>query len=94
LPTIVRVKHSAKEYVSYEDDTVVHSNAIEHVFSVFERGMVGFYQHCGEAHLPRYLTEFEFRYNRRTALGYTDAMRADEALKGIGGKRLTYRRTH
>ena len=30
---------------------------------------IGVYQHCGEAHLHRYLAEFEFRYNRRSALG-------------------------
>jgi hypothetical protein len=50
------------------------------VFSVFKRGMVGVYQHCGEAHLHRYLAEFDFRYNRRTALGVTDTERADQLL--------------
>jgi hypothetical protein len=34
---------------------IVHTNTIENVFSVFKRGMVGVYQHCGEAHLHRYL---------------------------------------
>jgi hypothetical protein len=50
-------------------------------------------EHCGEQHLLRYLAEFDFRYNNRTALGVDDAVRADNALKGIEGKRLTYRRT-
>jgi hypothetical protein len=86
------VKHSAGEYVRYETDALVHSNTVENVFSVFKRGMHGVYQHCGEAHLHRYLAEFDFRYNRRTALGFTDGMRTDDALKAIGGKRLTYRR--
>ena len=55
--------------------------------------MVGVYQHCGEAHLHRYLAEFDFRYNRRTALGVTDTERARRrCLQGIEGKRLTYRR--
>ena len=58
-------KHSAGEYVRYEGDLVIHSNTIENVFSVFKRGMIGVYQHCGEAHLHRYLAEFDFRYNRR-----------------------------
>ena len=48
---------------------------LKNVFSVFKRGMYGVYQHCGEAHLHRYLAEFEFRRNRRTALGWTDAER-------------------
>ena len=52
--------------------------------------MKGVYQHCGEQHLQRYLTEFDFRYNTRDI---TDSERADLALKGITGKRLTYRRT-
>ncbi len=53
--------------------------------------MKGVYQHCGEQHLHRYLAELDFRYNNRTALGINDTMRAEEALKGIVGKRLMYR---
>jgi hypothetical protein len=54
--------------------------------------MKGVYQHCGEKHLHRYLAEYDFRYNNRAALGVDDAMRAEIAVKGIVGKRLTYRR--
>ncbi|WP_292893227.1 IS1595 family transposase [Nitratireductor sp.] len=86
------VKHSAKEYARHEGDTVVHTNTIENVFSVFKRGMIGVYQHCGEAHLHRYLAEFDFRYNRRTALKISDAERAEDLLRMARGKRLTYRR--
>jgi transposase-like protein len=86
------VKHSANEYARREGEKVVHTNTIENVFSVFKRGMIGTYQHCGEAHLHRYLAEFDFRYNRRTALKVTDTERRDDALRGIEGKRLTYRR--
>jgi hypothetical protein len=45
-------------------------------------------------HLHRYLSEFEFRYNQRTKLGVSDAQRTVAILKGIEGKRLTYRRTN
>jgi transposase-like protein len=86
-------KHSAKEYVRYEGKEVIHSNTIENVFSVFKRGMIGVYQHCGEAHLHRYLAEFDFRYNRRTALKVSDAERAEDLLRMARDKRLTYRRT-
>jgi transposase-like protein len=72
----------------------VHTNTLEGFFSIFKRGMVGTYQHCGEQHLDRYLAEFDFRANNRIALGVDDAMRADKALQGITGKRLTYRRTN
>jgi len=81
------VKHSAKEYVRGD----VHTNTVENVFSVFKRGMRGIYQHCAEKHLHRYLAEFDFRYNARVALGVNDEARADRAIKGIVGKRLTYR---
>ncbi|MER9918091.1 MULTISPECIES: IS1595 family transposase [unclassified Mesorhizobium] len=87
-------KHSDGEYVRYEEGIAIHSNTIENVFSVFKRGMVGVYQHCGEAHLHRYLAEFDFRYNRRTVLGFTDKMRVDAIMEGIEGKRLTYRSAH
>jgi hypothetical protein len=56
--------------------------------------MKGVYQHCSEKHLHRYLAEFDFRYSNRSKLGIEDAERADLALKGISGKRLTYRRTN
>jgi transposase-like protein len=82
-----KVRHTSGEYVRGE----VHTNTVENVFSVFKRGMKGTYQHCAEKHLHRYLAEFDFRYNNRTKLGVNDLARADSALKGIVGKRLTYR---
>jgi transposase-like protein len=88
------VKHSADEYVRYEADGPVHTNTVEGCFSVFKRGMKGVYQHCAEKHLHRYLAEFEFRYNNRSALGIEDQERAGNALKGVVGKRLTYVPAH
>ena len=85
------VKHSAGEYVGW-DDPSIHTNTIEGFFSIFKRGMKGVYQHCGEQHLHRYLSEFEFRYNTRSKLGFNDAARAELILRGAEGKRLTYRR--
>ncbi|MCJ2128308.1 IS1595 family transposase [Methylobacterium sp. E-045] len=79
--------HSAKEYVR----GIVHTNTVEGYFSVIKRGMKGVYQHCGKQHLHRYLAEFDFRYNNRVKLGCGDAERAERALAGIAGKRLTYR---
>ena len=85
------VTHSKDEYVR---DEFIHSNTVENYYSIFKRGMKGIYQHCSEKHLHRYLSEFDFRYSNRIALGVDDAMRADKALQGIKGKRLTYRRPH
>jgi hypothetical protein len=56
--------------------------------------MKGVYQHCAEKHLHRYLAEFDFRHNNRVALGIDDAARADAALLGVVGKRLTYQQSH
>ncbi len=84
------VNHSAKEYARGD----VTTNTVETYFSVFKRGMRGTYQHCGEKHLHRYLAEFDFRFNNRTALGVTDAERVNKIAKGIEGKRLTYRLPH
>lgn len=88
------VVHSGSEYVRYEKNRTVHSNTVENVFSVFKRGMKGTYQHCAEKHLHRYLAEFDFRYNNRVALGISDEARTDRALRGIVGKRLTYKIPH
>jgi ISXO2-like transposase domain len=87
-----RVHHTRGEYVR-PDDRTVHTNTIEGYFGIFKRGMKGVYQHCAEKHLHRYLAEFDFRYNARVALGVDDQARAEKALRGIVGKRLTYRTT-
>jgi transposase-like protein len=79
--------HAKGEYVRGG----VHTNTVEGFYSVFKRGMKGIYQHCGERHLHRYVAEFDFRYNNRIRLGVDDAERTDNALRGIVGKRLTYR---
>lgn len=81
------VKHGIGEYVRGD----IHSNTVEGYFSIFKRGLMGTFHHVSEYHLKRYLCEFDYRYNYRTAAGYTDKERADEALRGIGGKRLMYR---
>ncbi|WP_420431064.1 IS1595 family transposase [Hyphobacterium sp.] len=83
-----RVNHGKEEYVRGD----VTTNTVEGYFSVFKRGMKGVYQHCAKKHLHRYLAEFDFRYNEREANGVDDRERTDAALRGITGKRLTYRR--
>lgn len=84
------VQHSREEYVRGD----VYTNTVEGYFSILKRGLIGTYHHVSEAHLQRYVTEFDFRYNHRTKLGYTDDQRTAMVLKEIAGKRLTYRRTN
>lgn len=81
------VNHSVEEYVRGD----AYTNTLEGYYSIFKRGFKGIYQHCGEKHLHRYLAEYDFRYNNRSAVGVEDGERATRALKGIVGKRLTYK---
>ncbi len=67
----------------------VHSNTAENFFSIFKRGVIGTYHHLSEAHLHRYCREFDLRYNTRNV---SDGERAAVILKGMEGRRLTYRR--
>lgn len=80
------VSYTAKEYVR-KGDVSIHTNTVEGFFSIFKRGI---YQHCSKKHLHRYLAEFDFCYSNLVALGYSDADRTDNLLKGVVGKRLTY----
>jgi len=83
--------HEAVDHSKFEwSRGDVHTNTLEGFFSIFKRGLVGVYQHMDEKHLHRYLAEFDFRQNTRQKLGINDTMRAEIALKGVKGKRLTY----
>lgn len=82
------VNHRSQEYGR---DGGWHTNTVENFFSIFKRGIIGVYHQVSQAHLGRYAVEFDFRYNHRTV---SDSERADAALAGIFGKRLTYRRPH
>jgi len=80
------VDHNALEWARGK----VSTNTVEGFYSIFKRGMKGVYQHCSEKHLHRCLAEFDFRYSNRVALGIGDQDRAERALVGVKGKRLTY----
>jgi len=82
------VDHAAGEYVRHGHH---HSNTVENYFSILKRGVIGTYHHVSEAHLARYLSEFDFRYSNRSGLGIDDTQRTQEVLRHVGGKRLTYR---
>jgi transposase-like protein len=82
------VDHGKDEYVRGD----AHSNTVEGFFSILKRGLNGVYHHVSEAHLKRYLAEFDFRYSYRSSVGIEDTLRHDMLLAATGGKRLTYRR--
>jgi hypothetical protein len=83
------VDHGKEEYVRGD----AHTNTVEGFFSILKRGINGTFHHVSEAHLHRYLAEFDFRYNNRSGLGVEDTERASKIIAQAGGKRLTYRRT-
>lgn len=83
------VSHSKKEYKRGD----VSSNIVESSFAIVKRGLHGTFHSVSEKHLQRYMNEFDFRWNTRSAEGFNDVQRTNAALKGIAGKRVTYRRT-
>ena len=78
--------HSNREFAKAGG---VHSNTAENFFSILKRGVVGTYHHWSPAHMHRYLAEFDMRYSTKAA---NDGERAALILKGMEGRRLTYRR--
>jgi transposase-like protein len=84
--------HTQKEYAkpSKVDGVSAHSNTVESYFGILKRGIVGTYHHVSEAHLQRYVDEFDFRFSNRKSQGVNDVERAELLLKGVVGKRLTY----
>src|SRR5438105_1030085 len=69
------VNHQAEEYVRGE----AHTNTVESYFAILKRGIIGTYHHVSAEHLPRYLGEFDHRYNTRKI---TDDKRTELAVKG------------
>jgi transposase-like protein len=82
------VNHKSGEYARGD----VTTNTVESSFAILKRGLYGTFHHVGEQHLQRYANEFDFRWNTRSKLGFDDTQRTQIALRGISGKRLTYRR--
>ena len=83
------VNHGVGEYVR---GAFHHTNTVESYFAILKRGIIGTYHHVSAEHLKRYIGEFDFRYNERSALGVSDFQRMEKSVGGIVGKRLTYRR--
>jgi transposase-like protein len=77
------VNHSMKEYVRGQ----AHTNGIESFWALLKRGYMGVFHHFTWKHLPRYLAEFETRWNM---LQCDSATRLDSMLEAASGVRLTY----
>ena len=55
------VNHTAREYVRGD----IHTNTVENAFSLLKRGIMGTWHKISAKHLPAYLDEMQFRFNRR-----------------------------
>jgi transposase-like protein len=55
------IKHKDRVYV----DGDIHTNTIESAFSLLKRGIIGTWHKISAKHLPAYLNEMSFRFNRR-----------------------------
>jgi transposase-like protein len=78
------VDHSSGEYVRGN----VSTNMAESFFAQFKRSLDGTYHNVSKAHLHRFATEFEYRWNTR---GMTDSQRVATLIDNTRGRRLTYR---
>ena len=67
---------------------IIHTNFAESYHSLLKRSIFGTHHHISAKHLPRYLREREFHWNRRKA---SAAERTVDAIRGAKGKRLMYR---
>ena len=83
------VNHSAEQYVKLGG--FAHVNTAESFHALIKRGIYGTFHAVSERHLQRYVTEAAFKWNTRVKLGFDDTDRANAAIKGAEGKRLTYR---
>lgn len=80
------VNHGADEYARLGG--FVHVNTAECRFSLMKRTVYGTHHSISEAHLPRYLIEWDYKWNTRKM---SDVERAAGAIMGGEGKRLQYR---
>jgi hypothetical protein len=82
------VNHTAKEYVRGE----ITTNTVEDYYSIFKRGMKGVYQHVPRSTFTAIFQNLISVAQTAWRLASNDGERADIAIKGAAGKRLTYLR--
>jgi len=80
------VKHSAKQFV----DGMAHTNSIESVWAVLQRGFYGIFHWFSRKHTQLYVDEFVFRLNEGNCK-FDTVNRLDALVRGMKGKRLTYK---
>jgi transposase-like protein len=82
------VNHSKDEYVRYEGEMCVTTNAVESAFSLLKRGIVGTWHKVSTKHLQAYLQEMTWRFNNRK----NPYLFRDTMLKLIASGNLEYKK--
>lgn len=84
-----KADHAVNHSDTYVRGMIIHTNFAESYHALLKRSIIGTHHHLSEKHLPRYLREREFHWNRRKA---SDVERTVDAITGAKGKRLMYRK--
>ncbi len=87
LDDFFKAHHTVNHSETFVRAVIIHTNFAESYHSLLKRSIIGTHHHMSAKHLPRYLREREFHWNRRKA---TDGERTVDAIRGAKGKRLTY----
>ncbi len=90
LPNHQSVRHSVGEYVAGdpENRSLAHTNGLESFWAIVKRSYHGTFHQLSRKHLGRYLAEFGWRYNTRSAQVIEQMA---WVARGMEGKRLRYR---
>ncbi|MDZ4290244.1 MAG: IS1595 family transposase [Prosthecobacter sp.] len=81
------VNHTAGQYVrDFRDGTKITTNTVESSFAIIKRAIYGSFHHVSKKHLPRYLAEFDHKWDTRHE---KDGARCVQGLRMAEGKRLT-----
>lgn len=82
------VNHKQGEYARTDpfSGRLISTNAAEGLIGNLKRQIIGTHHSTSKKHLPRYLEEYDFKYNNRDQ---SDTAIAEAAIGNIEGKRLT-----
>lgn len=79
--------HTVDHSKTFVRGVIMHTNFAESYHSLLKRGIIGAFHHISDKHIPRYLAEFDRRWNSR---GDKDGVRTVAVIKTALDKRLKF----
>jgi transposase-like protein len=79
--------HTVDHSKTFVRGVIMHTNFAESYHSLLKRGIIGAFHHISDKHLPRYLAEFDRRWNTRND---RDGDRTVRVIETAIGRRVTY----